>query len=58
MQLAVSALKEIGEGKATDEELIRLKEVVSGVPSAMYDHDMTLAPAWIRKTFVSLKAES
>ncbi len=54
MQLAVSALKEIGEGKATDEELIRLKEVVSGVPSAMYDHDMTLAPAWVRKTFMAL----
>jgi len=54
MQLAVSALREIGIGKATDEELSRLKEVISEIPSAIYNHDMTLAPAWVRKTFMAL----
>ena len=49
MQLVVAALKEIGEGLATDTELAAIKEIVSKVPEKQYTHDLHLAPNWIIK---------
>lgn len=54
IQLVVAALREIGEGKATENELMRLKDVISEVPTAICNHDMTLAPIWVRKTFMTI----
>ena len=54
MQLCVSALKEIGEGKASEEELTRIKEVLLSVSQEMFNHDIALAPAWVRKTLLAL----
>ena len=54
MQLCVSALKEIGEGKASEEELTRIKEVLASVSQEMFNHDIALAPAWVRKTLLAL----
>ena len=54
MQLIVSALKEIGEGKATDSELQRIREVLVVIPAQSFAHDVTLAPAWIREILLSL----
>jgi len=54
MQLVVAALKEIGEGNVTDEQLVRIKEVLTGISQEKYLTDITLAPAWIRRTLIQL----
>ena len=54
MQLCVSALKEIGEGNASEAELQRLKELLSTIPQETFNHDIALAPAWVRKTLLAL----
>ena len=54
MQLVVAALKEIGEGLATEEELATIKEVVEKVPENQVKHDLALAPNWILKLLKTL----
>lgn len=54
MQLVVAALKEIGKGLATEEELTIIKEIVDRVPENQFKHDLALAPNWIIKLIKSL----
>ncbi|MBO6027330.1 MAG: hypothetical protein J6P73_08820 [Bacteroidales bacterium] len=50
MMLIVSALREIGKDQVTKEQLAVIKEQLSHVSKEDYDHDIQLAPAWVRKT--------
>ena len=54
MQLVVAALKEIGKGLATEEELTIIKEIVDRVPENQVKHDLSLAPNWIIKLIKTL----
>ena len=54
MQLVVAALKEIGKGLATEEELTIIKEIVDRVPENQFKHDLALAPNWIIKLIKTL----
>ena len=54
MQLVVAALKEIGKGLATEEELTIIKEIVDRVPENQFKHDLVLAPNWIIKLIKTL----
>lgn len=54
MQLVVAALKEIGKGLATEEELTIIKEIVDKVPENQFKHDLALAPNWIIKLIKTL----
>ena len=50
MQLIVFAMREIGEGKLTDEELGIIKSHLANVSEKEYAHDIRLAPVWIQET--------
>lgn len=54
MQLVVAALKEIGKGLATEEELTIIKEIIDRVPENQFKHDLALAPNWIIKLIKTL----
>lgn len=49
LMLAVSALKEIGEGNATSEQLSKIKDLISKEKREDIIVDLQLAPAWIKK---------
>lgn len=49
MMLVVSAMRTIGESLITDSQVERLKELSDKVPLKDYNHDIMLAPAWVRK---------
>ena len=50
MQLIVFAMREIGEGKLSDEELGIIKSHLANVSEKEYAHDIRLAPVWIQET--------
>jgi len=52
--LVVSALKEIGNGNVTKEDLSKIKEVLTHDKKENILADSNLAPAWIRKIVTSL----
>ena len=54
MQLIVAAIKESGEGKLQDDEKTIIKEHLSKVPKTKFEHDIKLAPIWVRKTISEL----
>ena len=54
MTLIVTALREIGEGNVTEEQLAALKEHLNNVPELEYAHDIALAPLWVRKQLSTL----
>ena len=50
MQLSVVAMREIGENALTDEQLCKIKSLISQhVSEDDYRHDIVLAPIWIKK---------
>lgn len=49
MMLAVSAMRSIGNDKITDDILSAIRKIVKNVSPEMYEHDIRLAPAWVRK---------
>lgn len=49
MMLIVSAMRTIGEGKITDEQMRILKNHLSNVPEEDFNEDIKLTPAWVRK---------
>lgn len=49
MMLAVSAMRSIGVDKITDDILSTIRKIVRNVSPEMYEHDIRLAPAWVRK---------
>jgi hypothetical protein len=49
--LVVAALKEIGEGNVTADQLTKIKELISKEKQEEIKADLQLAPAWIKKIF-------
>ncbi len=54
MMIIVSAMRTIGEAAISDAQLNKLKELTAQVPEREYDHDISLAPAWVRKKLKAL----
>jgi len=54
LMLIVSALREIGEGKVTAEQLEIIKSHFSHITKQEFEADIQLMPLWIRKTLLSL----
>lgn len=55
MQLIIAALKEIGNGKITEEVKTKIAEHLKEVGDSDFNHDVTLAPAWARKLLNELR---
>lgn len=49
LMLVVAALKEIGEGNVTPEQITKIKELISKEKKEVIITDLQLAPAWIKK---------
>ena len=47
--LAIQALRTIGKDKATDEEIKQIKKILKTENPKHLQHDLQLAPVWIRK---------
>lgn len=47
--LAIQALRTIGKDQATEEEIKKIKKLLKNENSKHLQHDLQLAPAWIRK---------
>ena len=45
--MVVQALKEMGKGKATDQELQKINELLKKEDNKDLKHDIALAPQWI-----------
>jgi len=54
LMLIVMALREIGEGKVTNEQLAIIKEHFSHITKKEFETDIKLIPLWIRKLLLSL----
>lgn len=54
-KLVIQALRTIGQGNVTDEEIIKIKELLKDEKPFHLQHDLTLAPEWIRKIIVPIK---
>jgi len=52
--LAVAALKEIGNGKASQEELLKIKKAIQSEPEETAIFDAYLAPRWITDILLTL----
>lgn len=53
MMLVVTAMRTIGEEKMTEEERNALVEHVRNVSDIDFDHDIKLAPAWVRRILIT-----
>lgn len=54
MMLIVSAICDIGQGKITDAQLEVIRKHLDNVTPEEFNHDIKLAPAWVRKILHSL----
>lgn len=54
MMLIVSAMRTIGETLITESQIGKLKKFLNNVSEQEYNHDIVLAPAWVRKKLESL----
>jgi hypothetical protein len=54
LMLIVSALREIGEGKATQQQLEKIKSHLANVSQKELNTDLQLMPIWVRKTLLTL----
>ena len=54
MYLIVFALREIGENKATNEQLERIKALLENEKQELIINDLNLAPVWIRNVIIKL----
>jgi len=55
MSLIVFALREIGENKATSEQLERIKELLQNEKQELITNDINLAPTWVKNIILKLK---
>ncbi len=51
--LVIQALRTIGKDKATDAEIIKIQQLLKKEKSTRLQHDIRLAPAWIREIMKS-----
>lgn len=49
MMMLVAALREIGEGNVTTEQMAVLKKHLQTISQEDFNHDIQLAPVWVRK---------
>jgi hypothetical protein len=56
MSLIVFALREIGENKATSEQLDKIKNLLQNEEKEIITNDLTLAPVWVKNTISKLIA--
>ena len=49
MQFIVMAMRAVGEGKVTDGQMAVIGEHLSKVADDEFEHDINLAPVWVRK---------
>ena len=55
MQLIVAALREIGNGKVTEHEITIIKKHLTLVSDEDFNHDIILAPAWVKKLLKEIR---
>jgi len=55
MQLIVTALREIGNGKVTEDEMNIIASRLKEVGDADFNKDITLAPAWVQKLLKDIR---
>ena len=53
--LAVQALRSLGKGNATDEEITHIKTILQNENPTHLRHDLLLAPVWIRELLTNKK---
>ena len=53
MMLIVTAMRTIGEKNMTDTERAKISEFLCNVNDAEFNHDIKLAPAWVRKILIT-----
>lgn len=51
--LITFALKDIGKDNVTDEQLSKIKQLLTNEPKSVVEKDLTLMPVWIRKIVTS-----
>jgi hypothetical protein len=49
MQMIVTAMREIGEDNASEEQMAVIKQHLKNIPSEVFEKDIVLAPIWVRK---------
>ena len=54
MSLIVTALREIGEGNATEQQKAIIKKHLENVSEKDFSNDISLAPIWVRKELTAL----
>jgi len=54
MSLIVFALREIGENKATDGQLEKIKSLLKNEQEKIITNDLALAPVWVKNTILKL----
>ena len=54
LMLIVSAMREIGDGKITPQQLEIIKSHFSNITQQEFETDIKMIPVWIRKIFLSL----
>jgi len=57
-KLAIQALRTIGKDKVSDKELMQIRELLKKEKSYHLQHDIKLAPEWIRKLLRSVVSEA
>jgi len=53
--LAVQALRSLGKGNATEEEITHIKTILQNENPTHFKHDLLLAPVWIRELLTDKK---
>ena len=54
MMLIVSAMRDIGKDQLSEEQTSVIKKHLENVPNEDFNHDIQLAPMWVRKILLSL----
>ena len=57
ISLIVFALREIGENKATNEQLEKIKNLLKNEQKGIIANDLALAPAWVKNTISKLMTD-
>jgi hypothetical protein len=54
MMLVVSAMRDIGKDQLSEEQMSVIKKHMENVSTEDFNHDIQLAPMWVRKILLSL----
>jgi hypothetical protein len=56
-KLAIQAIRTIGKGKVSEEELFKIRELLKREKPYHLQHDLKIAPEWIRELLISANIE-